>query len=85
MPPSGEAVPAVPEGSIAATRRLHGRLPCDAEPRHQHQLLFDGLGQRATDRRSDEFRVRFTYGWHTLIEGMKRLGHERGAGHRRRH
>jgi hypothetical protein len=30
----------------------------------------------ATDLRSDEFRVMFTYGWHKLIEGMKRLGHE---------
>jgi hypothetical protein len=29
-----------------------------------------------TDLRGDEFRVMFTYGWHKLIEGMKRLGHD---------
>jgi hypothetical protein len=27
----------------------------------------------ATDLRADEFRVMFTYGWHKLLEGVKRL------------
>lgn len=28
------------------------------------------------DLRGDEFRLMFTYGWHPLIEGMKRLSGE---------
>jgi hypothetical protein len=27
-----------------------------------------------TDLRGDEFRIMFTYGWHELLEGVKRLG-----------
>ena len=28
----------------------------------------------SNDLRADEFRVMFTYGWHRLLEGVKRLG-----------
>jgi len=28
------------------------------------------------DLQGDEFRLMFTYGWHPLVEGMKRLSHE---------
>jgi hypothetical protein len=36
---------------------------------------FATVGDSApTDLRSDEFRVMFTYGWHKLLEGVKRLG-----------
>ena len=28
------------------------------------------------DLQGDEFRLMFTYGWHPLLEGMKRLSHE---------
>jgi hypothetical protein len=30
----------------------------------------------STDLRADEFRVMFTYGWHKLLEGVKRLGQD---------
>jgi len=30
----------------------------------------------ATDLEADEFRVMFTYGWHALLEGVKRIGKE---------
>jgi hypothetical protein len=37
---------------------------------------FDDSG--ANDMRGDEFRLMFTFGWHALIEGMRRLAGEDG-------